>query len=468
VCPLLQHSLPRSKLPLEAMIAQELFVGINPNREHHIYPLGCNIILKSLTKKKQVFMQGHINNVSCVTVSKGGKYVASWSGPLHGLQEEYMLTCSSTKPKWKDWPSPLNVKYLVTLGGQDDGRFSICGSPASAHSGGQCLTLDTLRVWELDLPHKIRSTECQTGQLKTIVKCIWEGSYFYCGTSGDILKVNLKTKLLNGLWPSETGFQQGGSAGEGVTSIEPSGEGHQFFVGTEATQIYCFNYTDFKEDGSSELFATCAIFNSDERKTILSVTHSFVFLPVIDFLCCFLSAWNDGKIRGFTPETGRLMMTVHNAHSMGVSDSYRHHPRLQEDCQWGGKGQKQQILYTLVRSVCYHPDEYQIITSDRQEGTSTTTFALRELEGSLSGSINGIHITIDGDYFVTDTDACGGYSEGEVTDIGTGHSGSINSVKICSNNKYVISISVDGSILPWRYPHLPYYPGQNSPHPDSL
>lgn len=34
--------------------------------------------------------------------------------------------------------------------------------------------------------------------------------YFYCGTSGDILKVNLKTKLLNGPWPSETEVQQGG------------------------------------------------------------------------------------------------------------------------------------------------------------------------------------------------------------------------------------------------------------------
>ena len=31
----------------------------------------------------------------------------------------------------------------------------------------------TLRVWELDLPNrKIRPTECQTGQLKRVVKCI--------------------------------------------------------------------------------------------------------------------------------------------------------------------------------------------------------------------------------------------------------------------------------------------------------
>lgn len=30
-------------------------------------------------------------------------------------------------------------------------------------------------------------------------------------------------------------------------------------------------------------------------------------------------AWNDGKIRLFTPESGRLMMMIPNAHSMGVT-----------------------------------------------------------------------------------------------------------------------------------------------------
>ncbi|KAK6311900.1 hypothetical protein J4Q44_G00175640, partial [Coregonus suidteri] len=160
---------------------------------------------------------------------------------------------------------------------------------------------------------KVRIAQRQPRNLKDLEKILEEGSYFYCDTSGDILKVNLKTKLLNGSWPSETEVQQ---------------------------------------------------------------------------------AWNHGKIRDFTPETGRLMMTVHNAHSMGVSDSHRHHQRLQEDCQWGGEGQVPNGDDKLVKEW--------------------------------------------------------GYSEGEVTDIGTGHSGSINSVKICSNNKYVISISVDGSILPWR------------------
>lgn len=30
-------------------------------------------------------------------------------------------------------------------------------------------------------------------------------------------------------------------------------------------------------------------------------------------------AWNDGKIRAFTPETGRLMYVINHAHSLGVT-----------------------------------------------------------------------------------------------------------------------------------------------------
>uniref|UniRef100_A0A673WP75 Cilia- and flagella-associated protein 52 n=1 Tax=Salmo trutta TaxID=8032 RepID=A0A673WP75_SALTR len=345
------------------------------NREHLIYPLGCNIILKSLTKKKQEFMHGHTNNVSCLTVSKGGKYVASWSGHFH------------KNGWWKDWPSPLNVKYLVTLGGHDDGRFlvckienreAICGSLASAHSGYGSSCSDTLGVWELDLPHKITHTECQTGQPKKQLRNIpEEGSYFYCGTSGDILKVNLKTKLLHGPWPSETEVQQGGFkkgtrfSWKGVTSIAPCGDGHQFFVGTEVTQIYCFNNTDFKEDSLPRSENDIWMWHMETSKEVIHITvPNMTWVQLIDFLCCFLSAWNDGKICGFTPETGRLMMTVHNAHS----------------CKRIAIGD-QQIVYTLVRSVCYHPEEYQIITSDTDRKKT-------RLENSLHVQLNKIYISL--------------------------------------------------------------------------
>lgn len=56
----------------------------------------------------------------------------------------------------------------------------------SPHSG-------TLRVWELDLPNrKIRPTECQTGQLKRVIKCI--------EVRGVSLQHDYKIIYLNGLF----------------------------------------------------------------------------------------------------------------------------------------------------------------------------------------------------------------------------------------------------------------------------
>jgi len=44
------------------------------------------------------------------------------------------------------------------------------------------------------------------------------------------------------------------------------------------------------------------------------------------------------------------------------------------------------------------------------------------------------------------------YFDGEVTQVGIGHSGSITNVRICPNSRYIISTSADGAILRWRYP----------------
>ncbi|KAK6300529.1 hypothetical protein J4Q44_G00286270 [Coregonus suidteri] len=66
-------------------------------------------------------------------------------------------------------------------------------------------------------------------------------------------------------------------------------------------------------------------------------------------------------------------------------------------------------------------------------------------------------ISQDGQHFVTGGDEklvkVWDYSEGEVTHVGVGHSGSITSVKISSNNRSMVSTSVDGAVLRWRYPH---------------
>ena len=50
---------------------------VHPNRQHMIYPVGCTIVIEDLQCKKQEFLSGHSDNISCIAISKSGKYVAS-------------------------------------------------------------------------------------------------------------------------------------------------------------------------------------------------------------------------------------------------------------------------------------------------------------------------------------------------------------------------------------------------------
>ncbi|XP_039596390.1 cilia- and flagella-associated protein 52 [Polypterus senegalus] len=586
----------------------------HPDQKHVIYPLGSTVIIQSLTTQKQEFLQGHSNNVSCITVTRSGQYLASGQVTHMGFKADILIWDYANreeyarlvlhKAKVEALAFSPNGTYLVSLGGQDDGsvvlwnvakREAICGSPASTHSSGISLAVKfpnlrddvfitagncTLRVWELDLRNrKIWPIECQLGQLKRIVQCLEvedDDSFFYGGTSsGDVLKVNLKTKLLNSCAPAKEKFSKGVTSlkllktgdilvgsGDGavslckttnfkvikqvhveggVTSISLRGQGHQFFTGTQSSMIFRFNFTEFKDElftschcdavndiafpfGTAELFATCSkndirVWHTETNKVLLRITVPNMTCNAIQFMRdgkSIVSAWNDGKIRAFTPESGKLLYILNNAHSMGVSAI-----AVTSDCKWvisgGGEGQvrvweitprsqrllesmkehkslvscikvksnnrecvttssdgtciiwdlvrfvrNQMVLAnTMFKCVNYHPEEFQIITSgsDRKIGYWEVFdgAAIRELEGSLSGSINGMDITQDGRHFVTGGDEkllkVWGYNEGEITHIGVGHSGNITGLKICPNSHWIISISADGAILRWKFPH---------------
>uniref|UniRef100_A0A3Q1HKP4 Cilia- and flagella-associated protein 52 n=1 Tax=Anabas testudineus TaxID=64144 RepID=A0A3Q1HKP4_ANATE len=581
---------------------------VHPDREHLIYPLGCTVILKRIKDCKQEFLHGHTNNVSCISVSKSGLHIASGQVTFMGfkamiiiwdyVQRSIYAELQLHQAKVEALAFSPNDKYLVSLGGQDDGSIvvwnietkqAICGSPASPHSAGHCLTVQysntnenifvsagsgTLSVWELDLPNrKIRPTECQTGKLKRIcMSSISEDDRFiFCGTtSGDIMKINLKTGLLSDCGPVKTKYSLGvnvlrmmksgdllvGSGSgtftlcssttfktlkfkleKGVTSIALRGEGQQFFVGTEAAQMYRFSYQDFKPElistshnsavkdvaiafGTSELFATCSkedirLWHIDKPKELLRITVPNMTCNSLDFMVdghSIISAWDDGKIRVFAPESGRVMLIIHNAHRMGVTAIAG-----TRDCKrivsGGGEGQvrvwelqsrghrlletmkehkatvacikiksddkecvtassdgaciiwdivlQMVIANTMFRTVCYHPEEYQIITSGTDRKVAYWDVydgsAIRELEGSKSGAINGMHISQDGKHFVTGGDdklvKVWDYMDGVVTHMGIAHGGSITSIKICSNSRTLISTSADGAILRWRFPH---------------
>ena len=119
---------------------------------------------------------------------------------------------------------------MASLGGEDDNTVilwdlekgaALCGATVSKDSSGVTLALAflnnsetkfvtggdaTLRIWEYDpVQRKIKATDCQTGQIKRIVKCIavdQKDDFVYCGTTtGDLLQVNLQNGLFKQAGP---------------------------------------------------------------------------------------------------------------------------------------------------------------------------------------------------------------------------------------------------------------------------
>lgn len=64
-----------------------------------------------------------------------------------------------------------------------------------------------------------------------------------------------------------------------------------------------------------------------------------------------MPAWNDGKIRAFTPETGRLLYVINNAHRIGVTAI-----ATTSDCKriisGGGEGE---VLFLKAESLKNNP-----------------------------------------------------------------------------------------------------------------
>ena len=120
-----------------------------------------------------------------------------------------------------------------------------------------------------------------------------------------------------------------------------------------------------------------------------------------------------------------------------------------------------QVIFanTMFRAVCYGLNECQIITCGTDRKVSYWEVfdgsQVREIDGSKSSSINTLDVSQDGGYFVTGGDdrviKVWKYMEGELVGYGIGHSGEVSKLVLCPQQKYIVSVSVDGGILIWEY-----------------
>ena len=114
---------------------------MHPDACHMIYPLGNTIVIEDLMatkqdKSRQEFLVGHTDNVSCIAVSKSGRYVASGQSTHMGFKADIIVwdfesrsllkKFSLHKVKVQALAFSANDKFLVTLGGEDDGRSIFC------------------------------------------------------------------------------------------------------------------------------------------------------------------------------------------------------------------------------------------------------------------------------------------------------------------------------------------------------
>jgi len=212
---------------------------LHPDNEHLIFPLGCTVVVRNLLQRTQTFLQGHDNQVNCITVSASGDLLASgqktfmgfpadviiWD--FHGRKELHRL--SLHKVAVASLSFSFDEIYLASLGGQDDNSLviwdvatgtPICGTPAATDTAATVKFFNTsnthlitggnyhVRVWQFDLPNKkIRPTNVNVGKMKRVTTNVLmdrDDKFAYCGTStGDILEISLDSALFKRTVPKD-------------------------------------------------------------------------------------------------------------------------------------------------------------------------------------------------------------------------------------------------------------------------
>lgn len=240
-----------------------------------------------------------------------------------------------------------------------------------------------IKLWNADLINKkIQYQDVNMGHLKRIFTCCIidpTDQFAYLGTkTGDMVEISLSKCLFKRIGPAKKLFSQGINcinllsngdllvgAGDGtiakvgykdfavkseakimgaVTSISLTADSTHFFLGTSKATIYWCdtdkinpelrNTCHYERINSiafpyeySDLFATCSlndirVWNAKTRQELLRIEVPGLECFSISFMNdgkSILSGWNDGKIRAFLPQSGKLFYAINDAHNHGVT-----------------------------------------------------------------------------------------------------------------------------------------------------
>lgn len=162
--------------------------------------------------------------------------------------------------------------------------------------------------------------------------------------------------------------------GGGITSVSEGKHG-DFYAGTNSSNIYHFELTDSglkaelrstchyspindvvfphsperRDDENSHLFVTCSktdirIWNARKGQEILRIQVPNLVCNCIDLTAdgsVIVSGWDDGKVRAFYPESGKLKFVIQDAHNESVTAIAVCAPAYSSSKEWrlitGGK-----------------------------------------------------------------------------------------------------------------------------------
>lgn len=412
----------KSELKLQSVNGFEggIHAGLNlhPDGQHLVYPIGCSVVVENIKTGKQDLLSGHKNNISCVAISKTGAFIASGQVTDPGFKADTMVwrfdgrsehcRLAIHRNRVQDLCFSPNEKYLVTLGGPDDGSLvvwdverkeALCGSPAQSLSAGltcvvrflhlknNCFVTagnETLRAWIMDeRTFKLVFTNVSVSVNRRVAKQVQiskDDGYFVCGTSsGDLLAVNLKTNNFQLMSPEKERLQGSVTAlalldngrvlvgsGKGkiallksinekfkktdkfqmldgsVTSI--AADKTNIYAGTSTGNVYHLDLTSFhkrliKTSHYSAVHCICfphacsdllvssslqdiRLWETKEGKELLRLSVANKTCNVVAITRdgkSILSGWDDGCIRAYYPESGRLMYVMDHTYGGSVT-----------------------------------------------------------------------------------------------------------------------------------------------------
>jgi len=226
-----------------------------------------------------------------------------------------------------------------------------------------------------------------------------------------------------------------------------------------------------------------------------------------------LTGWADGRIRGYTPQSGQQLWVVNEAHLNGVTAIACDGARVVtggmtgDICVWqiGAKGLS--LVKTLkehhqrVTQIRFSKDGTDFVSASldgsvilwdsarvtsRQRFMAQTFFngadlhnetgilvtvssdkrivfwdgfnanVIRELEGSINGMPTSVDIAPDGRLFVTGGDdrlvKVWDFETGDIVAVGKGHCGNIKKAVFAPNQSIIVSVGEEGGIYIWKLP----------------